>query len=412
MPPPTGSPKLSVIIPTYNRSALLRKGLEQLADQTLPRDDFEIIVADDGSSDDTRAVAESFRDRLPLTYTFQEDLGFRPGAARNAGARLASAAVLVFLDTGTYVGKHFLERHLRLQDKAPHRAIAGYAYGYNPESSPDGVAEALRDLAPDDVVARYHDDPGFADIRHDEFAGCGFDLHRLIAPWKGYWSLNCSMRAADFAAVGGFDEDFQRWGMEDVELGYRLFHHGVELQVSREAWVIEAPQERDPGIWEDIKFNTQLFLDKHREPALELTWVMIARYRDVFWTLERELVDLDRWTADNHSCDVAAELDAATERLTPGGRVAILGSGAVIPDSIGPATLLDFDQILLDRALASGRHQGVHALGVRVPFADQSFDSVVVTSRLAGPWKRWGTDILTEARRIGRAVHVCDSLAG
>jgi hypothetical protein len=77
-----------------------------------------------------------------------------------------------------------------------------------------------------------------------------------------------------------------------------------------------------------------------------------------------------------------------------------------------PATtsrvLFDFDRAVLDRALADGRHQGHHAIGLRTPLADGSVDRVLITSRLAGLWGRWGDDVLAEALRIGRHAPVFD----
>jgi glycosyltransferase involved in cell wall biosynthesis len=70
-----------------------------------------VIVGDDGSSDETAEVVRSFGQRLRMCYHFQEDLGFRAGAARNAGARLASAPVLAFLDTGSLASADFVRAH-------------------------------------------------------------------------------------------------------------------------------------------------------------------------------------------------------------------------------------------------------------------------------------------------------------
>src|SRR4029079_8351636 len=70
-------PRLSVVIPTYNRSGQLRRTLTTLTQQSIPPDEFEVIVAYDGSSDDTAAVVKEFADRLRVAYTYQEDLGFR-----------------------------------------------------------------------------------------------------------------------------------------------------------------------------------------------------------------------------------------------------------------------------------------------------------------------------------------------
>jgi glycosyltransferase involved in cell wall biosynthesis len=84
-----GEPAVSVIIPTYNRRDELRQTLEALAAQEFPAAEFEVIVADDGSSDDSAEVAASFDGPLRLKYVWQEDLGHRCAAARNFGARQA-----------------------------------------------------------------------------------------------------------------------------------------------------------------------------------------------------------------------------------------------------------------------------------------------------------------------------------
>jgi len=81
-----------VIVPTYNRSWLLRETLRQLTRQSLPVADFEVIVSDDGSSDDTAEVVTEFANRLRIRYHFQQDLGFRAAAVCVPGAADADRA--------------------------------------------------------------------------------------------------------------------------------------------------------------------------------------------------------------------------------------------------------------------------------------------------------------------------------
>jgi glycosyltransferase involved in cell wall biosynthesis len=63
----------TVIVPTYNRSELMRRTLDSLVAQDLLGDRFEVIVVDDGSSDGTAAMVEGYHDRLRLSYFFQDD---------------------------------------------------------------------------------------------------------------------------------------------------------------------------------------------------------------------------------------------------------------------------------------------------------------------------------------------------
>ena len=119
-------PALSVVIPTYNRAPLLRRTLVSLVEQR-NAPPFEVIVADDGSADDSQQVTAEFRDRLAIRYCHQEDKGYRAAKARNMGAAVASAPILMFLDSGTLAGPDLLAGHLRLRPtiRARHRRCRG-----------------------------------------------------------------------------------------------------------------------------------------------------------------------------------------------------------------------------------------------------------------------------------------------
>src|SRR5579871_1074382 len=207
-----GTPSISVIIPTYNRRELVRRMLNQLARQDVPTADFEVIVSDDGSRDDTRTMVDSFAGRLRLTYHYQEDRGMRVSLARNCGARLARAPLLLFVDAGAMMGPDFVRRHLAAHaDPAARQAVAGYAWGYNPEFPPGPVlAKALSLISPQKVLERFGENPALTDIRHVELAKYGFDLERVPLPWRHFYTINCSLRAQDFWAAGGFDESFAK----------------------------------------------------------------------------------------------------------------------------------------------------------------------------------------------------------
>ncbi|MCS7063994.1 MAG: glycosyltransferase family 2 protein, partial [Methylacidiphilales bacterium] len=86
-------PKFSVIIPTYNRAPLLKQTLDSVLNQSFL--DYEIIIVDDGSTDDTWQYLQSLR--VKVTYYRQDNKG--PAAARNLGAQHASGDYLAFLDS-------------------------------------------------------------------------------------------------------------------------------------------------------------------------------------------------------------------------------------------------------------------------------------------------------------------------
>src|SRR4051812_16562068 len=92
--------KISAVIPTYDRRELLRRTLRALQGQTLPKEQFEVIVVDDGSSDDSEAVVREFATTLNIKFFWQEDKGFRAGKARNIGTAIAEGDYIVYLDSG------------------------------------------------------------------------------------------------------------------------------------------------------------------------------------------------------------------------------------------------------------------------------------------------------------------------
>ncbi|MFI5047251.1 MAG: glycosyltransferase family 2 protein [Acidimicrobiia bacterium] len=105
MPDPVGIPVFSVIICTYNRASVLPRAIASVLDQTFG--DFEVVVVDDGSNDDTRAVVTSYTDpRVRLVSQANQGLG----AARNAGAAAASGRYVTFLDDDDLAFPAWLER--------------------------------------------------------------------------------------------------------------------------------------------------------------------------------------------------------------------------------------------------------------------------------------------------------------
>ena len=98
--------KVSVIIPAYNQSHYLSEAVQSVLNQTYP--DFEIIIVDDGSTDDTREVAHSYSDPR-VRYIYQDNAGL--SAARNTGIRHATGDIIVLMDSD---GQHPPEEIPRL----------------------------------------------------------------------------------------------------------------------------------------------------------------------------------------------------------------------------------------------------------------------------------------------------------
>jgi glycosyltransferase involved in cell wall biosynthesis len=265
--------KCTVIIPTYNRSRLLDHTLSSLTRQTLTRDEFEVMVVDDGSSDDSRAVAESYIGRLRLRYFYQPDEGFRAAAARNIGIRHATADVCVFVDSGMLLHPVFLAEHL-----APHAesdvplAVCGYNYGHKQGEEGTWDIDSLIDVGdPGAAIANLAALPQWHDIREPFYAKYTDDFHDLPAPWLVYWAGNVSARTAQVRAVGMFDENFRSWGAEDMDLGYRLHRDGARFVLNRRASAIHLPHSKDADANEDsADANYAYMAQKYGTPIVGL----------------------------------------------------------------------------------------------------------------------------------------------
>src|SRR5262245_45811163 len=215
--------RLSVILSTYNQPAWLEKVILGYAAQT--HQDFELVIADDGSDDATHRVIDHLRDETGLTirHVWHEDLGFRKCTILNRAIVESTADYLVFSD-GDCVPRHnFLATHVR--HARPGRFLSG---GYF--KLPMNVSHAITN---DDVLfqrvteARWLRKRGLPRSRKLLKLTAGplgglFDFATTTcATWNGH---NSSGWKADIVRVNGFDERME-WGAEDREMGERLMNN-------------------------------------------------------------------------------------------------------------------------------------------------------------------------------------------
>ena len=119
-------PLISVVIPTYQRAPLLERSLESLTEQTLPRDAFEVVVVDDGSSDWTQSVCTKLADELPLRYFRIENSGI--SAAKNLGLFASQAPLVLFFDDDDLADPGLLEAHVEAHRAHPEESVAVLGY--------------------------------------------------------------------------------------------------------------------------------------------------------------------------------------------------------------------------------------------------------------------------------------------
>lgn len=270
----TTSPACTVIIPTYNRVDLLRHTLDSLVRQRLSAGDgFEVVVVDDGSTDTTAELAESYRSRLDLRYFFQEDQGYRVAAARNVGIAEARSEVCVLVDSGVVLHSGALAAHLAAhREAAGPVAVTGYVFCFN-EGNEDGelITKAIDHADPDASIDRFTAERHWLDLRETYYERYGEDLGALTAPWLMWWTCNVSANTAQLREVGGFDEWYRAWGAEDVDLGYRLHTAGARFVLCRDAASLHVPHEKSySGNMAAAAANYRYFADKFDTPVAHL----------------------------------------------------------------------------------------------------------------------------------------------
>src|SRR5690349_6227106 len=123
--------EVSVIIPTYNRGKLLCYTLDSLLKQNISKNDFEVIIGDDGSSDDTRLLVKKYESQLNIKYAFQDDLGYRPASARNKAIRLAEGKVCLLIDSSVILDPNCISEHMQFHRKNESAAAIGYVFGFD-----------------------------------------------------------------------------------------------------------------------------------------------------------------------------------------------------------------------------------------------------------------------------------------
>jgi len=224
--------KATVVIPTHNRSAHLVALLRCLSNQ-VGNYISQVIICDDGSSDDTEEAAREFYDRLPLVYCRQEDRGFRAGQARNMGIVRAIGDILVFVDDDVLIADDFISEHIQAHSRSKDPLIViGYRYRTCIDQFRQPTIEEILMGEPDDRLSK---------LRKS-----GVNVNEHKTPWAFVYSCNFSVIRGSTELM--FDENFVGWGMEDVELGYRLMEDGFSIVVAPKAIVlhIEAQKPLDP----------------------------------------------------------------------------------------------------------------------------------------------------------------------
>ncbi len=185
-------PTVSVIIPTHNRADLILESIHSVFAQTYP--DYELIVVDDGSTDNTREMLQPLGDQGRIRYVYQANAG--AAAARNRGLEMARGKYVCFLDSDDLFLPAKLERQVAVMEAHPEVGFAQANYA---------------------KFDNYGNDLGLRDTRF--FSGHIYP--QILLYWSTLLSLSCMLiRGSVFDAVGKFDEGMKY--AEDLDMWRRV----------------------------------------------------------------------------------------------------------------------------------------------------------------------------------------------
>jgi len=198
---PAALPDISVVIPVKDRADELRRCLVSLANLNYPRERLQVIVVDDGSSDDSPLVAREFGALLvPSGGT-----GRGPAAARNVGASVAGGEILAFIDSDCSASQEWLNELLPSFSNPAMAAVGGQVDGMCSASAVDRYESVMSSLSLGS---------------HERIGSSGSDTFYLP-------SCNLLVRRSAFRSAGGFMDEMHVG--EDVDLTWRLRDSGWSI---------------------------------------------------------------------------------------------------------------------------------------------------------------------------------------
>jgi glycosyltransferase involved in cell wall biosynthesis len=251
-------PRISVVVPTFNRCERLHRVLSALAEQDID-ESFEVVVVSDGSTDGTDGYLES--DRLPLPVVAIRQANGGPAAARNAGTTVASGDLIVFLDDDVVPEPALVAAH-----REAHRRLGSAVVVIGPMLDPPDHVMSPWVAWEQAMLAKQYDD---------------MNAGRYEATSRQFYTGNASILRRHLVEVGGFDATFRR--AEDVELAFRLDQLGLTFHFeptargyhyaerSYDSWKAaaytygrnEVQFARRPREWWRIDFARRSYLSHH-----------------------------------------------------------------------------------------------------------------------------------------------------
>jgi len=336
----------SVIIPTYNRSNLLRMTLNSILKQNIDLSSFEIIVCDDGSKDDTKELIKEYYSKINIKYFYQEDIGFNVAQARNMGISNAEGEVCIFIDSGIIVDMNFIENHIKAHKDGEKSVVIGYMCGFDTSNKNKNQLETKLNKEDVEEAIIVLKEGGLVDERELVYNSIGENLSLWPAPWVVFWTCNVSVKHKFLLDVGGFDTNYTTWGGEDVDLAISLYLKEGIFKLAKEAIGVHFPHEKSHDLEQDPesfykkglekrrymyeKYGLHEILIWHNIPSFELNKVLLKnkslRKGNVYKLL---LTDMDGTLLNNDSGISVDTVNAINAAKMNGKKIAISSGRSV-----------------------------------------------------------------------------------
>jgi GT2 family glycosyltransferase len=198
------SKQVSVIICTYNRKVMLKKCLDAIFLQDFPDYAYEVVVVIDGSTDGTELILQELSPPCQFKFIRQENTGL--ATARNNGSKEAEGEILLFLDDDIIAIPELITEHIKYH-QAGHPLVVGNIPVY-PVKYSDYMIEGTKAWA------------------QDQFQKMEQENYEIT--FQDIYFANASIKRELFYELGGFDEQFRYYGVEDRDFAYRLLKAGIK----------------------------------------------------------------------------------------------------------------------------------------------------------------------------------------
>ncbi|EAI5630460.1 glycosyltransferase [Campylobacter lari] len=256
----------ALIITTYNQKERLALVLDSVKNlEPLPD---EVLIADDGSREDTAKLIQAYQKDFPckLEHIWQEDKGFRAAASRNKAIKASKSEYIILIDGDMILEKNFIGDHLKFASLKT--ILQGSRTILNEKESKELLNKNDFSLA--------FDKKGFKNQRNIFLAKCVYKFSKLTKKFfkksqlvKGSKTCSMSFYKSDFEAIEGFNEKFIGWGREDSEFVARfLFNNGVFKRLKFNALAYHIYHEENSKNM--LEINHQIYLDTIKNK--KITW--------------------------------------------------------------------------------------------------------------------------------------------